>query len=96
MGVAGFGISGLGTSVEKTLKDGRKKDKRKRSQCWSLLALGNRREIVGGLGVKGSERVSERRIGRARQWGGNRWGKKADLDPFQRDYQEMHGYQIRI
>lgn len=88
MGVVGFGISGLGTSVGKTLKDGRKKDKREGASAGVYSYSGKRRKFVGELGARGSERVGERRVGRARQWGGNRWGKKADLDPFQKNRQE--------
>lgn len=54
MGVVGFGISRLGTSVGKTLKDRRKKDKRKKKPVLeSTRTVGNRREIVGGLGNEG-------------------------------------------
>lgn len=61
MGVVGFGISRLETSVEKTLsKEGKgKRTSRKGASAGVYLYCRDRREIVGGLGTRGSERVGE-------------------------------------
>lgn len=76
-------VSNIGRENSKGWKE--KGQAEKEPVLESTRIVGNRREIVGGLGARGRERVGERRVGRARQWGGSRWGKKADLDPLQRE-----------